>query len=68
MFALVISGYSGGDIVAEQVLGAMSLNKNFILPPRFALIETANDPRSILDVPDIQQRARAMAEQIAKAE
>ncbi len=68
VFALVISGYSGGDIVAEQVLGAMSLNKNFILPPRFALIETANDPRSILDVPDIQQRARAMAEQIAKAE
>lgn len=64
IYAIVVSGYSGGDIVAEQVLGAMSCNKNFILPGRFAIIETANDPKSILAVKDIDAKALAFAENI----
>ncbi len=64
IFAFVISGYSGGDIVAEQVLGAMNCNKNFILPGRFAIVETANAPRSILKCADIRERARAMADRL----
>ncbi|HWS30328.1 MAG TPA: NAD(P)H-dependent oxidoreductase [Clostridia bacterium] len=44
VYAAVVSGYSGGDIVARQVLGSFCLNKTFYLPPRFALLETANDP------------------------
>ena len=64
LYALVVSGYSGGDIVAEQILGAMCLNKSFILPPRFCLVETANDPSSILERPRIDQRAAQMAQQI----
>lgn len=66
LYALVVSGYSGGDIVAEQVLGAMNCNKNFQLPPRFALIETAHDPGSILASPDIEKRAYQMAKRIAE--
>ncbi len=37
LYALVVSGYSGGDIVAEQIASTMCLNKNFMLPPYFAL-------------------------------
>ena len=61
VYALVVSGYSGGDIVAEQVIDAMNCNKNFALPPRFAQIETANDPNSILQCPSVEERAAAMA-------
>lgn len=65
IYALVVSGYSGGDIVAEQVIGAMNCNKNFALPPRFAMIERANDPNSILQCPGVEERAAAMAGRIA---
>lgn len=64
IYALVVSGYSGGDIVAEQIIDAMSCNKNFALPPRFALIETANDPLSILQCEGIEERAAGMADRI----
>ena len=64
LYALVVSGYSGGDIVAEQILGAMCFNKNFILPGKFAMIETANAPGSILEIPGIKERAAEMAERI----
>ena len=42
--AVVVSGYSGGDLVARQLLGAMGLNRGCILPPEFCLMQTANDP------------------------
>lgn len=44
LFALVVSGYSGSDLVARQLISAMNMNKSFYLPGRFALLETANDP------------------------
>lgn len=61
VYALVVSGYSGGDIVAEQILDAMNCNKNFILPPYFALIETANAPKSILQNAGLEDRAARLA-------
>ena len=61
IFALVVSGYSGGNIVAEQVISALSMNKTFRLPPHFAMLETANNPSSILEVADIQQKAENFA-------
>lgn len=64
VFALVISGYSGGDIVAEQIIGAMNFNKNFILPGNFALVETANNPGSILSVENLEEKAAAFARRI----
>lgn len=64
VFALVVSGYSGGDIVAEQVIGAMNFNKNFVLPGNFAIVETANDPMSILSVDDLDEKARSLAHRI----
>lgn len=61
IYSLVVSGYSGGDIVSEQILGAFCFNKNFILPGRFAIVETANDPGAILNVPGIETKARTFA-------
>lgn len=68
VYALVISGYSGGDIVAEQIIGALNFNKAFILPAGFCMVETANDPESIMAVPDIRLKAAAFADRILDPE
>ncbi len=64
LFAIVVSGYSGGDIVAKQLLGGYCLNKPFSLPPRFALLETASAPCSVLQQPGIDTRLLAFARNI----
>lgn len=46
--AVVVSGYSGGDIVARQLVGAMSLNRGCALPPDCCLMQTAHDPGDAL--------------------
>ena len=47
LFGVVVSGYSGGDIVAEQLISGLNMNKTFALPGKFAILETANDPGEI---------------------
>ncbi len=64
VFAIIVSGYSGGDIVARQVVAAMNMNKSFYLPPRFALIETANDPGEAAALPGIEARLDDFAARI----
>ena len=63
-YALVVSGYSGSDIVAQQVIGAINMNKNFILPAKFALMATANNPGSVLEIDDIDEQAAEFARRI----
>ena len=67
VYAIVVSGYSGGNIVAEQVISALSMNKTFRLPARFSMVETANDPMSILKVDGIEERAHAFADNMMQA-
>ena len=64
VFAIVVSGYSGGDMVARQVAAAMNMNKSFYLPPNFALIETANAPGEALSLPGIQERLSGFGQNI----
>jgi len=64
VFAIVVSGYSGGDTVARQVVSAVNMNKSFYLPPDFALIETANFPGQALALPGIGERVDAFARNI----
>jgi len=64
VFALVVSGYSGGDIVAQQIISAMNMNKNFILPAGFVMMETANAPGSVMKIDDIEEKAKLFAEKI----
>lgn len=66
IYGIIVSGYSGGDIVAEQIIGALNFNKAFVLPERFALIETANDPGSVNLIPGIELRASEFAKHIEK--
>lgn len=64
VFAIIVSGYSGGDIVARQLIAALNMNKSFYLPPRFAMIETANDPGEAVSLPGIDTRMDGFAERI----
>lgn len=61
---VVVSGYSGGDLVARQLLGAMCLNRGCILPPDFCLLQTANDPGDALTAAGIDQRTKALAQRL----
>ena len=66
LYAVVVSGYSGGDIVAQQVLGALCLNKTFMLPPRFCFMHTANDPGEAMRAEGMQDRIERFAAQMLK--
>lgn len=64
LFGIVVSGYSGGDIVAEQLISALNMNKTFRLPGYFSLMETANEPQAILSLDGIEERAKKFAHNI----
>ena len=66
LFALVVSGYSGGDILARQLIAAMNMNKSFYLPGRFSLMETANNPGEAAALPGIEGRLEAFAGSIRR--
>ncbi len=56
LFSIVVSGYSGSDIVARQLIDALNMNKSFYLPGHFAMMETAHHPGSALQISGIQDR------------
>ena len=64
LFAVVVSGYSGSDIVAEQLIAALNMNKTFYLPGHFAMMETANTAGAAMQLPGIEERMNAFAERI----
>ena len=64
VFAVVVSGYSGGDIVASQVVSSLCMNKGFRLPPGAILMETANDAGAALALPGIEERLARFAENL----
>lgn len=66
VFAIVVSGYSGADIVAGQLIAALNMNKSFYLPGCFAMLETANDAGTALKLPGIGQRTDAFAARLMK--
>ncbi len=61
LFGIVVSGYSGGDLVAQQLISALNMNKTFHLPGRFALLETANDPKTVLQLEGVEERVEKFA-------
>ncbi len=63
-YGIFVSGNSGGDSVAKQLLGALNINKGFYLPPYFATTAIANDPGSILSVADLNDRVEKMGRAI----
>ena len=65
-FAIIVSGNSGSENVAMQLIGALNVNKGFQLPPYFALMEIANDPGAVKKIPDIRKKAFNFARNICK--
>ena len=61
VYAVIVSGNSGSDAVARQLIDALCINKGFQLPPYFCLTATAYDPGSIYQVPAIEKRAAEFA-------
>lgn len=61
IFSIIVSGNSGCDSVARQLIGSLNINKGFRLPPYFAMMSTANDPGSIYKVPGIEIMAQKYA-------
>ena len=66
LYSIIVSGHSGSDIIAEQLISALNINKTFMLPPKFALMETANDIGEIYKAENIEEKAKSFAENIIK--
>ena len=64
LFAIVVSGYSGSDMLATQLIAALNMNKSFYLPPRFCLTATAHAPGSAMQIPGIHAQLDAFADSI----
>lgn len=64
VYSIIVSGNSGSDSVAHQLVGALTLNKGFGLPPYFAMNEIANEANSIQQLAGIKDRAQAFARRI----
>ncbi len=66
LFSIIVSGNSGSDCIAKQLIGALSINKGFRLPPYFALMATANDPGAIKKVQGIEEMAKEFAKNVIR--
>ncbi|MTI68860.1 MAG: NAD(P)H-dependent oxidoreductase [Firmicutes bacterium] len=66
LFSIIVSGNSGSDAIAKQLISALNMNKTFRLPPYFSIMSTANDKGAILDVSEIEKKAKAFARNISK--
>ena len=64
LFAVVVSGYSGSDIICRQLIDALNMNKSFRLPGHFSFTETAGAAGSICERENIAERAKAFAQHI----
>jgi len=65
-FAIIVSGNSGSENVAMQLIGALNVNKGFMLPANFSLMTIANDPGAIKKVVNINKKAKNFAVNIGK--
>ena len=66
VFGIIVSGNSGSDALGKQLISALNMNKTFRLPPYFSLCANANDAGAILNVPGIEEKAKAFAENIKR--
>ncbi len=67
MFAIIVSGYSGSDLIAGQLITALNMNKTFYLPGNFCMMETGNTPGSAMQSDGIQNRINSFASRIIHA-
>ena len=63
-YAVIVSGNSGSDALAKQLIGALNINKGFYLPPDFSVMAVANAPMKVLSLEGIDEKAYNMAKKI----
>lgn len=61
-YAVIVSGNSGSDTIAKQLISALNMNKSFYLPPYFCTMATANDHKAIFEVPNIYTNSKKFAQ------
>lgn len=61
LYSIIVSGYSGGDAIAKQLISSLNMNKTFRLPPYFSLLATANDMGAISLAKDIDIKSKEFA-------
>lgn len=66
IYTIIVSGYSGGDALAKQLISSLNMNKTFYLPPYFSLMAVANHRGDINNVPNIENLAKEFAKKIMK--
>ncbi len=64
MFAIIVSGYSGSDLIAGQLVTALNMNKTFYMPGNFCMMETGNTPGSAMQSEGIGKRIELFAKRI----
>lgn len=65
-YGVIVSGNSGSDSLACQMISALNFNKGLDLPPHFAMMKNANDPGSILQDEDFDLYTSEFAASIKK--
>ena len=66
MFAIIVSGYSGSDLIAGQLITALNMNKTFYLPGNFCMMETGNSPGSAMRAEGIEKRIEIFADRVIR--
>lgn len=66
IFSVIVSGNSGSDALAKQLISGLNINKAFRLPPYFFVSSIANDTGTILRIDGIEEKAKAFAENIKR--
>lgn len=64
IFAIIVSGYSGSDLIAGQLITGLNMNKSFYLPPEFCMMETGNNPGTAMHSTGIEERIDKFAKNI----
>lgn len=67
-YSVIVSGSSGTEAIATQLIRALNMNKTFQLPPNFIVSAIANDRGSIKDIEDIELRANNFSKLIIAEE
>lgn len=64
VFALGVTPYASGDMLANQLIATLCLDYSFYLPPHFSLIETAKDPLEAISREGIEEKLDQFAHSI----
>jgi len=64
LYAIIVSGYSGSDLLAGQLVTALNMNKTFYLPGNFCMMETANNAGAAMKLPGIEDRIKEFSEKM----